>query len=74
MARERKLYIESQGRRVLERRGVDTKDGVGGGVGAEGRRMASGEVKGLEGLFGKKEKKGGGGGEGLADGGPMDLS
>ncbi|KAF2492381.1 putative MIND kinetochore complex component Mtw1, partial [Lophium mytilinum] len=45
-ARERKEYVESQTRRVLERRGVDVRNG--GAV--EGRRVAGDEVRALEGL------------------------
>lgn len=48
LARERKIYIESQSKRVLERRGVDTVDGVEGAV--EGTRGSAEEVKGLESL------------------------
>jgi kinetochore protein Mis12/MTW1 len=50
LARERKVYIESQSRRVLERRGVDTRDGVEGAV--DGRRVGEEEVRGLEGIAG----------------------
>jgi kinetochore protein Mis12/MTW1 len=46
--KERKVYIESQSKRILERRGVDTTDGVEGGL--EGPRRAPEEVRGLEGL------------------------
>ncbi|KAH7128347.1 Mis12 domain-containing protein [Dendryphion nanum] len=47
---ERKVYIESQSRRVLERRGVDTKDGVEGVGSGEGFVRARGEEVGaLEG-------------------------
>lgn len=58
MTRERKVYVESQSKRILERRGVDTKDGVEGVW--EGRRVGAEEVRGLEGLVqslgrGKKE-------------------
>jgi kinetochore protein Mis12/MTW1 len=45
-SRERKAYVESQSRRILERRGVDTREGVGG----EGGRIRGEEVKALEGL------------------------
>lgn len=43
---DRKLYLESQSKRILERRGVDTQEGVEGGV--EGARVRSEEVSGLE--------------------------
>ncbi|KAI4673599.1 uncharacterized protein J4E88_008655 [Alternaria novae-zelandiae] len=49
LTRERKIYVESQSKRVLERRGVDTKDGVEG-VWEGGSRVGSEEVRGLEGL------------------------
>ncbi|KAI4619179.1 uncharacterized protein J4E87_007767 [Alternaria ethzedia] len=49
LTRERKIYVESQSKRVLERRGVDTKDGVEG-VWDGGSRVGSEEVRGLEGL------------------------
>ncbi|KAF2437960.1 hypothetical protein P171DRAFT_424942 [Karstenula rhodostoma CBS 690.94] len=55
-AKERRVYIESQSRRVLERRGVDTRDGVEGCV--EGGRGRRDEVRALEGIVG-----------GLGDGG-----
>jgi kinetochore protein Mis12/MTW1 len=48
MTKERKVYLESQSKRILERRGVDTKDGVEGVW--EGRRVGAEEVRGLEGL------------------------
>jgi kinetochore protein Mis12/MTW1 len=48
ITRERKVYVESQSKRILERRGVDTKDGVEGVW--EGRRVGAEEVRGLEGL------------------------
>jgi kinetochore protein Mis12/MTW1 len=48
MTRERKVYLESQSKRILERRGVDTKDGVEGVW--DGRRVGAEEVRGLEGL------------------------
>ncbi|KAF1364470.1 hypothetical protein EJ07DRAFT_99798 [Lizonia empirigonia] len=47
-SRERKLYLESQSRRILETRGVDTREGVEGA--GEGGRVAAEEVKGLEGV------------------------
>ncbi|KAF2204910.1 Mis12-domain-containing protein [Delitschia confertaspora ATCC 74209] len=49
-ARDRKVYIESQSKSILERGGVDIRDGVEGGVGLEGRRVREEEVRGLEGL------------------------
>jgi kinetochore protein Mis12/MTW1 len=60
VTRERKVYVESQSKRILERRGVDTRDGVEGVW--EGRRVGAEEVKGLEGLVkglgrGKTEEK-----------------
>jgi kinetochore protein Mis12/MTW1 len=48
MTKERKVYLESQSKRILERRGVDTKDGVEGVW--ETRRVGAEEVRGLEGL------------------------
>ncbi|KAH7406974.1 Mis12 domain-containing protein [Phaeosphaeria sp. MPI-PUGE-AT-0046c] len=48
MTRERKVYVESQSKRILERRGVDTKDGVEGVW--DSRRVGAEEVRGLEGL------------------------
>lgn len=47
-AGERKLYLESQSRRILEKRGVDARQGVEG-VGERGRVGAE-EVRGLEGV------------------------
>jgi kinetochore protein Mis12/MTW1 len=44
--RERKLYLESQSKRILEKRGVDTREGVEGAV--EGGRVRAEEVRGLE--------------------------
>lgn len=46
----RKIYIESQSKRILEQRGVDTRDGVEGVWDA--RRVGGEEVRGLEGLVG----------------------
>ncbi|KAH7066919.1 Mis12 domain-containing protein [Paraphoma chrysanthemicola] len=71
VARERKVYLESQSKRVLERRGVDTRDGVEGVC--EGRRPGGEEVRGLEGLVGGlarggDEVVGRGNGEGEAEG------
>ncbi|OAL44350.1 hypothetical protein IQ07DRAFT_636392, partial [Pyrenochaeta sp. DS3sAY3a] len=48
VTRERKAYVESQSKRILERRGVDTRDGVEGVW--EGSRVRSEEVRGLEGV------------------------
>lgn len=48
VTKERKVYVESQSKRILERRGVDTKDGVEGVW--EGSRVRADEVRGLEGL------------------------
>ena len=47
-SRERKLYLESQSKRILEKRGVDTREGVEGAV--EGARVRAEEVRGLEGI------------------------
>lgn len=64
------MYIESQSRRVLERRGVDTRDGVEGNV--EGSRVRADELSALEGIVGAL---GGGKGEGQGDEGEaMDTS
>jgi kinetochore protein Mis12/MTW1 len=57
LARERKIYIESQSKRVLERRGINTSEGVDGAV--EGQRVRSEEVRGLEGIvkgFGNRKE------------------
>lgn len=52
-ARERRAYIESQSKRVLEKRGVDTRDGVEGGENASGAgRVGMEEVLALEGVAG----------------------
>jgi kinetochore protein Mis12/MTW1 len=59
MSRERKVYVESQSKRILERRGVDTKDGVEGVW--EGSKVGAEEVRGLEGLvqvMGRGKEKG----------------
>lgn len=48
IAKERREYIESQSKRILEQRGVDTRDGVEGAV--EGQRVRAEEVRGLEGI------------------------
>lgn len=50
LSRERKIYLESQSKRILERRGVDTKDGVEGVW--EGSKVGAEEVRGLEALVG----------------------
>jgi kinetochore protein Mis12/MTW1 len=58
LSRQRKVYIESQSKRILERRGVDTRDGVEG-VWEGGSRVGADEVRGLEGLvdaFGRGDK------------------
>ncbi|KAJ4988488.1 hypothetical protein SVAN01_05943 [Stagonosporopsis vannaccii] len=65
-SRERKLYLEAQSKRILEQRGVDTREGVEGLV--EGGRVGAEEVRGLEGLLGGLTRKSKGEGEG------MDLS
>ncbi|CAG5143545.1 uncharacterized protein ALTATR162_LOCUS1371 [Alternaria atra] len=58
LSRERRVYVESQSKRILERRGVDTRDGVEG-VWEGGSRVGADEVRGLEGLvdaFGRIDK------------------
>ncbi|KAF1950061.1 hypothetical protein CC80DRAFT_529131 [Byssothecium circinans] len=67
-ARERSVYVESQSKRALERRGVDTRDGVEGGGVLEGGRLRVEEVRGLEGIVGalgrgRKEERGSAEGE-----------
>ncbi|KAI4648989.1 uncharacterized protein J4E78_008506 [Alternaria triticimaculans] len=57
LTRERKIYVESQSKRVLERRGVDTRDGVEG-VWEGGSRVGSEEVRGLEGLVESMDRGG----------------
>ncbi|KAI4609282.1 hypothetical protein J4E80_008531 [Alternaria sp. BMP 0032] len=57
LTRERKIYVESQSKRVLERRGVDTKDGVEG-IWDGGSRVGSEEVRGLEGLVESMDRGG----------------
>jgi kinetochore protein Mis12/MTW1 len=54
LTKERKVYVESQSKKILERRGIDTKDGVEGVW--EGRRVGAEEVRGLEGLVQTLEK------------------
>ncbi|EUC37717.1 hypothetical protein COCCADRAFT_1382 [Bipolaris zeicola 26-R-13] len=68
---QRRLYIEAQSKRVLERRGVDTTDGVEGAWEVGGTRVRGEEVRGLEGLFpgNKMEKEGE-----VEEGDKMDLS
>ncbi|KAF1844370.1 uncharacterized protein K460DRAFT_317867 [Cucurbitaria berberidis CBS 394.84] len=63
--RERKMYVESQSKRILERRGVDTRDGVEGVWG--GSRVRAEEIRGLEGLVGGLS------GGGLSGGGKGDV-
>lgn len=46
--RERRLYVESQTRKVLERRGISI--GEGGGTEQLGRRIGSEELRALEGI------------------------
>ncbi|KAF9734687.1 hypothetical protein PMIN06_006193 [Paraphaeosphaeria minitans] len=73
-AKERRTYIESQSRRVLERRGVDTRDGVEGGV--DGNRVRGEEVRALEGVLGGlngSEKGKGGEVEEVEEGEKMDV-
>lgn len=69
-SRERKLYLESQSKRILEKRGVDTREGVEGAV--EGARVRADEVRGLEGIV-EALGRGGAKKEG-ADGEAMDTS
>jgi kinetochore protein Mis12/MTW1 len=54
LSRERKVYVESQSKRILERRGVDVKDGVEGVW--EGSRGRGDEVRGLEGLVERMDR------------------
>lgn len=67
--RERKLYLESQSKRILEKRGVDTREGVEGAV--EGGRVRADEVRGLEGIV---EALGRGNRAAKDDGEAMDTS
>ena len=75
---ERRAYIESQSRRILEKRGVDTRDGVEGNF--EAQRVRGEEIAALEGIVGalggggKEGGKEGGGAEGDADADAMDTS
>lgn len=60
---ERRIFIESQSRRVLERRGVDTRDGVEGNF--DGPRARVDEIGALEGIAsaidaGRRGENGGG--------------
>lgn len=57
-AKERRVYVESQSKRVLERRGVDTRNGVEGVV--EGNRVGAEEVRGLEGIVAELGRMDGG--------------
>lgn len=75
------MYLESQSKRILERRGVDTRDGVEGAW--EGRRPGGEEVKGLEAVVeglgrGKEgvveEASGKGSGDVVEDGEEMDMT
>ncbi|RMZ68646.1 MIND kinetochore complex component Mtw1 [Pyrenophora seminiperda CCB06] len=59
LTRERKVYVESQSKRILERRGVDTKDGVEG-VWEGSSRVRAEEVRGLEGLVAGLNRRGNG--------------
>lgn len=73
LTRERKVYVESQSKRILEKRGVDTADGVEGVW--EGSRVRAEEVRGLEGLVEGMERGRGEGDESVgagADGGDGD--
>jgi kinetochore protein Mis12/MTW1 len=58
-AQERKDYIESQTRKIFERRGVDVKDGLGmvGPVGVAARRIGDEEVLALESMVGALDEK-----------------
>ena len=69
MTRERKIYLESQSKRILEKRGVDTRDMVEGTV--EGSRVRADEVRGLEGIVEAFSK---GSGAAKNNGGVMDTS
>ncbi|ORY13791.1 Mis12 protein-domain-containing protein [Clohesyomyces aquaticus] len=75
-ARERKVYIESQSKRVLERRGVDTREGVEGVL--EGRGFRGEEVTALEGVVEVLGRGTRGSGDGRerrdGEGGEMDTS
>ncbi|KAF2466375.1 uncharacterized protein BDR25DRAFT_293831 [Lindgomyces ingoldianus] len=77
-ARERKMYIESQSKRILERRGVDTREGVEGVLEGQGQRLRSEEVRGLEslveGMRRSRSGAGGAGNEASGDGDEMDTS
>jgi len=78
VSRERKVYLESQSKRILERRGVDTKDGVEGVW--EGSKVGAEEVRGLEALVGgmgrgrREREDTGAGAERDGDGEAMDTS
>ena len=76
-SRERRLYLESQSKRILERRGVDTREGVEGAV--EGGRVRAEEVRGLEGIVealgrGVEARDANGNGKGGGEGEAMDTS
>lgn len=67
LARERRIYVESQSKRILERRGVDTTGGVEGAV--EGSRVRAEEVRGLESIVAGMQR-----GRGEEEGDAMDTS
>ncbi|KAF1980017.1 Mis12 domain-containing protein [Bimuria novae-zelandiae CBS 107.79] len=72
---ERRTYIESQSRRILEKRGVDTKDGVEGNF--EGQRARGEEIGALEGIvsaIGRGRSEAAAGVEGEGEGDVMDTS
>ena len=73
-ANERRAYIESQSRRILEKRGVDTKDGVEGNF--EGQRTRVEEIGALEGIVSAigAGESGESGENGGAEGDTMDTS
>ena len=56
--RERRSYVESQTKKVLERKGISI--GEGGGVEQLGRRIGSEELKALEGIVDSLDRGGGG--------------
>ncbi|USP80306.1 uncharacterized protein yc1106_07580 [Curvularia clavata] len=72
---QRRAYIESQAKRVLERRGVDTVDGVEGVWEVGGTRVGGEEVRGLEALVGSGMNGGKkGSGEEVGDEDKMDTT
>lgn len=75
-ASERRTYVESQARRILEKRGVDTRDGVEGNF--EGQRGRGDEVGALEGIVkaveGAKRAEENGHDDGEGEGEAMDTS